>query len=289
MGRARNVRADGLPSTACPGLVVGRTENPVNKKGLVDCRHGRCYLGPMETCRCEAIVLGVSDYREADRLVSLFSLERGKIRGVARGAKRSVRRFGGALELFARLLLEITPSEGLARLLSADVVSIFAGIRTDLMKIALAGCAIELIDSLAPENMPYPRLFRLLATYLERLDTAPASPSDRRFFEVNLLNILGYRPPLEECADCGVALAGRTRLYVDGTGVLTCDRCGRGGRPVAPATVAFLQQALVTGRFGALSLSPDQLAEAALVLDPRLSVHLSRPLRSLAFLREIEG
>ena len=53
-------------------------------------------MEPMHTCRCEAIVLGVMDYREADKIVTLFTLDHGKLKGIARGAKRSVRRFGGA-------------------------------------------------------------------------------------------------------------------------------------------------------------------------------------------------
>jgi DNA repair protein RecO (recombination protein O) len=242
----------------------------------------------MQICRCEAIVLGMMDYREADKIVTLFTLEQGKIRGMARGAKRSVRRFGGALELFARLKLEIIIKEGLAQLQSADIVTVFPRIREDLVKIGQAGYACELTDSLLPEGMCNLRLFRLLTAYLEHLDRFPAAPSDRRFFELNLLNVLGYRPALEQCAECAVELAGGAwfRPAAAACGLL-CSQCGRGGSPVSAATVAHLRQALATGRFGVISFSLAELDEAGKLLDSAIAAHIQRPLNALSFLREM--
>ena len=186
----------------------------------------------MDTCRCEAIVLGVIDYREADKIVTLFTLEHGKLKGVARGAKRSVRRFGGCLEPFALLTVQLSLKAGLARLDGADVRTIHPRIRTDLQKIGYAGYACEAVDLLLPEGLANPRLFRLLSAYLERLDSAPPAPSDRRFFQINLLNILGYRPDLDYCSSCGAELSGHPGgCHAGPEGVLLCGRCGRGGRP----------------------------------------------------------
>ncbi|HEY6838952.1 MAG TPA: DNA repair protein RecO [Geobacteraceae bacterium] len=243
----------------------------------------------MESCRCEAIVLGVTDYRESDRLVTLFTGELGRVKGVARGAKRSMRRFGGALELFARIRAELVSGEGLSRVLGADVVSVFPGIRRDLVKIALAGYACELVELLVPEALPQPRLFRLLTAYLEQLDREASSPSDRRFFEVNLANILGYRPALEECGSCGAPLADCEHLFLGAPGSLLCERCRRGGRKLSAATVQLLRRALATGRFGAIRFSRQEAAEAGDFLDLLISAHLPRPLKSLAFLREMEA
>lgn len=242
----------------------------------------------MQSSRCEAVVLGVMDYREADKIVTLFTLEHGKVRGIAKGAKRSVRRFGGALEPFARLQVEIGLKEGLSPMQMADVVTVFPGIRADLAKIGLAGYACELTDAMLAEGMRSPRLFRLLTAYLEHLDRFTAAPSDRRFFELNLLNILGYRPALEECAACGAPLAGEgwLRRGAAGDGLL-CGRCGVGGKRVAATTLNLLRQALRTGRFGAILFTPAELAEAGVFLDAALALHLPRPLKSLAFLREI--
>jgi len=242
----------------------------------------------MQSSSCEALVLGTMDYREADRIVTLFTLEHGKVRGIARGAKKSVRRFGGALELFAHLRTDLVLREGLAGINSVDIVTVFPAIRKDLEKIGLAGYASELTDALLPEGMCNPRLFRLLNSYLEHLDSFPASTSDRRFFEMNFLNVLGYCPSLEQCATCGRKLDGsawtRHSKAADG---LFCAFCGRGGNPVSMETVLLLRQTLLTGRFAVIMFPPPELEEAGNFLDCAIAAHLQRPLKALAFLREI--
>jgi DNA repair protein RecO (recombination protein O) len=242
----------------------------------------------MESCRCEAILLAVADYGEADRLVTLFTLEHGKLRGLAKGAKRSLRRFGGVLEPFARLTVQIVVKSGLSRLIGADAATIFPRIREDLLKIGYAGYACEATDLLLPEGLSNPRLFRLLAAYLEHLDQAPPSPSDRRFFEVNLLNIMGYRPALGECASCGINLAALPTRHAAAGGLL-CNRCGRGNSAVSAGTVNLLEASLGTGRFGAVNFSPAELVEAGSILDPAIASHVCRPFKALSFLREMGG
>lgn len=228
------------------------------------------------------------DYREADKIVTLFTLEHGKLKGVARGAKRSVRRFGGCLEPFALLTVQLALKGGLARLDDADVQTIHPRIRADLHKIGYAGYACEAIDLLLPEGLANSRLFRLLSAYLEQLDSAPPAPSDRRFFEINLLNILGYRPDLDDCGSCGAKLAAASGgCHAGPGGVLLCSRCYHGNSAVSPATIALLKSSLRTGRFGRVVFSSVELAEAGNMLDPAIACHVSRPLKSLHFLSEI--
>ncbi len=249
----------------------------------------RGFAGHGRSCRCEAVVLGMMDYLEADKIVTLFTLEHGKIRGIARGAKRSVRRFGASLELFARLELDVVLKEGLSLLQSADVVTVFPNIRCDLAKIGHAAYACELTDALLPEGLANPRLFRLLAVYLEHLERFPAVPSDRRFFELNLLNVLGYRPALGECAECGAPLDADIRFrHASAASGLLCGECGRGGSPLAAATLSLLRRALATGRFGVVSFPPAGLDEAGRFIDAAIAAHIQRPLNALAFLRETD-
>ena len=237
---------------------------------------------------CEALVLGTMDYREADRIVTLFTLKHGKVRGIARGAKRSVRRFGGALELFARLRAEILLKEGLAGIQSADIVTIYPRIRDDLTKIGLAGYVCELTDAFLPEGAANPRLFRLICSYLEHLDYHPVSFSDRRFFELNFLNVLGFRPSLDRCATCSKEMneGAWLRISMAASGLL-CGTCGEGGYPLSQETVLLLRRTLQTGRFGSVSFPPPALKEAGNFLDRAMEAHLNRPLKALSFLREI--
>jgi DNA repair protein RecO (recombination protein O) len=131
-------------------------------------------------------------------------------------------------------------------------------------------------------------MFRLLVSYLDQLDQATVTSSDRRFFEVNLLNILGYRLPIDHCAECDAQLAevpGES-FAKRGAGLL-CGACGRSGRTIKSATVALLRRAMQTGRFGVVRFLPDELAEAGELVDGAITAHLNRPLRSLAFLQEM--
>lgn len=242
----------------------------------------------MLTAESEAIVLSLLDYGEADRIVTLFTKEWGRISAIARSAKKSRKRFGGALELFARLTVQARlKGEGLSSLASAEVLTLYPGIRRDLERIAHAGYACELVAALLPEHYPAPRLYRLTVAYLERLEEGEFPAADRRFFEMNLLNILGYRPALDHCASCGCDLSGLSRLtFSAARGGMLCPVCG-GGTAVSAATANRLLQTLATGRFGSVSFSAEELAEAEEVLDAVIASHLDRPLKSTAFLHEV--
>ncbi|RQW89474.1 MAG: DNA repair protein RecO [Geobacter sp.] len=244
----------------------------------------------MQTNECEAIVLAALDYGESDRIVTLFTPEHGKVRAIARHGKKSVKRFSGALEIFARLRLHLVLKEGLSLLRTADIVTIFPHIRQDLLKIGYAGYACEVVDRFLPEAMYSPRLFRLLLSYLEQLDTFPSSADDRRFFELNLLNILGYRLSLEQCCRCGTeidALSGSVQYAA--AGEVFCGDCGSGGYLLSSATRTLLQKALMTGRFGVVRFPDASLLESGAVLDASIASHLTRPLHSLQFLQQVLG
>jgi DNA repair protein RecO (recombination protein O) len=242
----------------------------------------------MQIVQCEAIVLAALDYGEADTIVTLFTREYGKIRGIARHGKKSVKRFGAALEIFARLRLRLVLKEGLCNLRNADIMTVFPRIRADLTKIGYAGYACEVVDRFLPEAQYNPRLFRLLSAYLEHLDAFPACADDRRFFETNLLNIVGYRLSLDRCERCGEGVVSSPA----GVSFVTrakpvCDGCGRVWLPVATDTLSTLKKAMETGRFGVIRFSPAALREAGEVLDAAIAEHVNRPLTSLLFLRDV--
>ncbi len=235
-------------------------------------------------------MLAAMDYGETDRIVTLFTREHGKLRAIARHGKKSVRRFSGALEVFARLRARLVLKEGLSSIREADSVNVFPHIRNDLLKIGYAGYACELVDRLLPEAMGNPRLFRLLVSYLEQLAMCPPRADDRRFFEVNLLNILGYRPSLEQCCRCGARIdASSGTAWCCASGEIFCGDCGGSGLPLSPVTRLLMQKSMETGRFGVVCFPETSIIEAGALLDASLSSHLVRPLKSLQFLHEVLG
>lgn len=240
----------------------------------------------MHVEKVQAFVLSTLDYGDSDRIVSLFTLEHGRIKAFARGAKKSRKRFGAALETFARIEAQVRVKDGLSGIQQAEIHNIYPRIRTDLAGIAHALYACELVEAMTPEGHPMPRLYRLLAAYLDRLESEPAAEDDRRFFEINLLNILGYRPSLESCARCDTPFSESSALLQE-NGELICRTCTAGGRPLATASLRCLSACLGTGKFGSIVWPPEIRAEAGILLDKAITAHTDHRLKSLEFLRQI--
>ena len=238
--------------------------------------------------KLQAFVLSNSDYGESDRIVSLFTLEHGRLKGFARGARNSRKRFGPALETFARIDLQLNHKDGLSSLRSADVITLYSGIRGELGAIAHALYACELVECLTPEGQPLPRLYRLFASYLEQLESANGGDADRRMFEINLLNILGYRPSLEECSRCGSNFDERGALMQQG-GELACRFCAKTGRAMPASALQWLGRCLATGRFGQMEFDEEALQQAGILLDESVTTHSARKMKSLEFLLQTCG
>jgi DNA repair protein RecO (recombination protein O) len=168
-----------------------------------------------------AIVLRQVDYGEADRIVSLLSAERGRLEVRIPSARKSRKRFGG-LDLFVLAEATLAPGRGAPRLAEARVVESFPGIRLDVVRLALAGYAAELLLQAAQEEHEGGELFRLAVAALGSLDRPEEDDIGgmgwARAFELKLLHVLGSRPSLRRCAVTGEALSG--------TPVLWSVRCG---------------------------------------------------------------
>ena len=240
----------------------------------------------MHAEKLQAIVLSTIDYGDSDRIVSLFSLEHGRIKAFARGARTSRKRFGASLEAFARIEAQVRVKEGLAGLQQADIVTIYPRIRGDLAAIAHAIYGCEAVEALTPEGHPLPRLYRLLSAYLDRLETETAAESDRRFFEINLLNILGYRPSLESCSRCNVTFGAAGALLQE-NGEPVCRACAATGRTLHASTLKALNACMATGTFGKICFPPELLAEGGMLLDRSIATHAGRRLKSLEFLGQV--
>ncbi len=206
----------------------------------------------MKSEHCQAVVLSALDYGETDRIVTLFTLEHGRLRAFAKSARKSRKRFGGGLEPGNRLDVTLgLKVDGLSRLERGDATSGCATTRDQLESLALTMYCCELVDALTPEGHPLPRLYRLLCALLDYLNLAAANQSDRRFFEINLLNILGYRPQTDD-----------KRLH-------------------------SLQDCLRTGKFGLVHLSDEALTYGGRILDTAIASNTVRPLKSLTFLTDV--
>jgi DNA repair protein RecO (recombination protein O) len=162
----------------------------------------------------EAIVLRTYPLREADLLVTFFTRTEGKVRGVARAAKKSRKRFGGALEplTFVRAFYEDREGQDLARLDALEVLeSPLAGEVGYPRAVALAHIA-ELLDELLPDREANDAIFRLALSVLSGL-RGPEIWMPVTYFELWMTRLVGFLPDLSECVTCGRTLNGRRAFF----------------------------------------------------------------------------
>ncbi len=171
----------------------------------------------------EAIVLRAYPLRESDLLVTLFTRLEGKVKGVARAAKKSKRRFGGALEplTYVRAFYEDRERQELARLDSCEVIeSPMASEVTYERSAALAHVA-ELLDQLMPDREASDAVFRLSLAVIAEL-RGPALWMPLTYFELWMTRLMGFLPELSECIVCGRPLEGERAFWHALADGLTC-------------------------------------------------------------------
>ena len=161
----------------------------------------------------EAIVLRTYPLREADLLVTLFTRAEGKVHGVARSAKKSRRRFGGALEplTYVRAHYEDRERRELARLDSCEVLESPMASEVSYARAVALGHVAELLDELLPDREANDAVFRLTLSVLHVL-TGPEVWMPVTYFELWLTRLVGFLPELTECVVCGRSLNG-SRAY----------------------------------------------------------------------------
>ncbi|HVN37593.1 MAG TPA: DNA repair protein RecO [Myxococcota bacterium] len=252
----------------------------------------------MASLETEALILRSVDFGESDRILHLLVPDAGRLTAIAKGARRSVRRFAGTLDLFNHLhvRLDLRRPGQVSRLDQARLVRSFAPLRSDPSRFALGCYLLELLDRLAPEGAERVEGARLFAFALQTLDwvaTRPASPQLRVLVLLRALDALGLRPELRNCVRCGREPAAReaSRFHVAEGGPV-CESCAAtlaGLLPVQRGTLRALEQGarLDPAQLDRLVLPPRALAEAEQLLDRFSRFHLGVELASERFLREL--
>ncbi len=162
----------------------------------------------------EAIVLRTYPLREADLLVTLFTREEGKVKGVARSAKKSKRRFGGALEplTWVRVHYEDREGQELARLDSCDILESPLSATVDYPRVVALEHVAETLDELLPDREANDAMFRLAVSVLHQLRSGSIW-MPLTYFQLWLVRLVGFLPELGECLVCGQALNGSRAYY----------------------------------------------------------------------------
>jgi DNA repair protein RecO (recombination protein O) len=240
-----------------------------------------------------AIVLHHTDYGEADRIVTLLSPDHGRIRGFARNARKSRKRFGASLEMFAEVILHWQKRTGsdLASLRESELVRLRTGLRRDLETLTLAGYGCELTGSLFDETLGAAGTYALLQAFLNHLDEHGYSAEARLLLEMRLLAQAGYVPHLQHCSLCNAHLPAGPVGFAARRGGSLCAACGGNAveLQVDRMTLGTLGRILQTpvDLFDGFRLSPLSRSEGLAVAADALRCHLPGPLKSLSFMADL--
>jgi len=191
-----------------------------------------------------AIVLRTYRVGEADKIVVFFSREYGKIRGVAKAARRTKSRFGGSLEIGTEVELTFFEKQS-SELVSVDRCDIVRSKFSDLGDPILAstlGYLTDLVDGFALEREPNPRLFRLLRAIVDSMNEGANPEALARYFEAWLLRLTGFYPRRNTCASCGRPLAREGARYLPSEHRLECRHCLDSGIYLSADVLTYLQQ-----------------------------------------------
>ena len=244
----------------------------------------------MPEYRTRGLVLRTFDQGESDRLVHLYSEQCGRISVIAKGARRSRRRFPGTLELFSLLQVRVVdpPRASLMRLEAAVLERSFEGLTRHLGRYAIACQLLEILDRFTGERESNPELFHFAEGVLDVLERAQPDRLLALLVVTKTLSRLGYRPQLRGCALCGaapVAFAPR-----DG-GAVCARHASEHDDRVPEGLLAALELGIRTplGARGRLPLDARAVAEAERLMERFFRFHVGFELRSAPFVRDFVG
>ena len=245
-----------------------------------------------------ALLLRRIDYGDHDLIINLFTLDRGKVSVIAKAAKKSVKRFGGILELFTALKAVINPGRGrgLPVLQEATLVHPYAGIRSDVVKTAYASYWAELVNTWVEEYERQDLIFDLLKFVFAELDGGAKNPRALSIlFQIRFMMLSGLAPNLSRCSRCGLDIekvASREIYFSLSGGGIVCGDCGSfAGRrvPLSRGTVkqlAWIQQRDLK-KASRLQFSEPSITEGLAFCEAFVPYHLGKEPKSLKFLRQI--
>jgi DNA repair protein RecO (recombination protein O) len=172
-----------------------------------------------------AVVLRQSDLGEADRIVTLYTPFYGKVRAVAKGARRPTSHLGGHLELLTHCRVFVARGRELDIVTQAETIEPFLGLRDDLWRATLACYCIELLDRLTADHTAEPATFELLVATLTRVANDRNPELALHFYQMQLFCQLGYNPQLRQCTHCSKPLEPEGNFFSVTHGGVLCPDC----------------------------------------------------------------
>ncbi|MDO9379091.1 MAG: DNA repair protein RecO [Nocardioidaceae bacterium] len=238
----------------------------------------------MSLYRDEGVVLRCQKLGEADRIVTLLTRRHGRVRAVAKGVRKTSSRFGGRLEPFMRVDLQLAEGRSLDVVTQAETIDAFAAhLGADYRAYTAGTVMLETAERLAgEEGEPSVQQYLLLVGALRALTTGDHEPSSiLDSFQLRALSVAGYAPSFDGCARCG--LEGPHRSFNPSAGGMLCQGCRLPGSSTPSVETVGLLGGLLAGAWPVVDVASARARrEASGLIAAYLQWHLERGLRSLA-------
>jgi len=233
-------------------------------------------------------VIRRSEIGEADRLLTLYTPHRGKLRVIAKGVRKPTSHLGGHVEPFAQTMMLLAKGQNLDIVTQSETIAANRHLRESLEGVSHAYYMAELLDRLTPDNSENFPAYRLLADALALLDGRAEPHILTRWYELQMLDIMGYRPELQQCVECRSPLEPVVNAFVPALGGVLCPACKRIGVARDLSVTAFkvlrLMQRSTWEEVARVRITPPVAAEIERTLRGYVNYVLEHELRSAAFL-----
>jgi DNA repair protein RecO (recombination protein O) len=252
-------------------------------------------MSARESHKTTGFVLRALSYGESDLIVTFYSNEFGKLKGIAKGAKRSKKRFANVFEPFSltNIIFTRKSRDMLAFIESCEIIDHYDAVRRDLEKTLMASYFIDLADHFSPEGKKNEKVFELLQTFLTLLGAEKASDAVVRFFEMRMLKLAGFEPTLDHCIMCKTSVTnGSAYYFYANEGGIKCARCARPQRydqAISAGTVRtlLLGKDMDIDKIKLIALSDSLARESRNILSGFISHILSREVKSLKVMEQV--
>jgi DNA repair protein RecO (recombination protein O) len=237
----------------------------------------------------EAIIIKKTKLGEADRILTLYTPDLGKIQAVAKGVRRPRSKMAGHLELLTHSLVSLARGRNLDTITGSQTINSFLPLKTDLWLTSYALYLVELVNQFTADHIEDHPLFQLLLDTMLNLCQPTNRELTLRYFELHLLNEVGYRPQLQHCVACHSSLQPVTNSFSPGAGGVLCPDCSYSQPLSYPLSVNALKVLrLIQGNeyqiVSKLKMDSRLSHELEMIMRSYLKYLLERDVRSVAWL-----
>jgi DNA repair protein RecO (recombination protein O) len=248
----------------------------------------------MAITKTQGIVLKYTNFGEADKILTILTRNKGKIKAVAKGCRKPKSSLLASSELFAFSEFVLYKGANLYQISQADTRETFYNLRNDLLKLSYAVFFVEMADAVSEEELSSERLFLLLAKTLYYLAEGEIPIGIiNEAYQLKLMDISGYRPSLQRCVHCGKNEVKEYKFDIEMGGVICseCEKFGKNVIRISPGTLETIRILLNTeiSRLNTLKIDNTIFNEIDRLVKRFVETHLDKHFKSLDFLNEIKN